>query len=441
MASISKTRVPPFLVLVAAFAAALALFALVNRGASELAPAAPPGDAGTSLAAAARSTDARIAQLQRAVRAQPQHAEASAALGLSYLQKVRESGDASFYARADAVLRDALRRAPANLDALVGMGELALARHDFRAALGWGERARAAHPGPLAPYPILVDANVELGRYGVAEHELQRLVDLKPSLAAYARVAYLRELHGDLAGAVAAMRRAVSAGGGAPENVAYVQTLLGNLEFERGRLGAARAAYGSALAGVAGYAPAAAGLAQIDAARGRFARAIARLRRVVARLPLPQYVVALGETELAAGRTRSARRDLALVRAEQRLLRANGVDTDVDVALFQANHGSAASAVSLARRAWAQAPSTRSADALGWALTRGGRPAEGYAWGRRALRLGSRDATLLYHAGMSAAAAGRVPAARALLRRAIALNPRFSALYGPRAERTLRGLR
>jgi hypothetical protein len=34
-----------------------------------------------------------------------------------------------------------------------------------------------------------------------------------------------------------------------------------------------------------------------------------------------------------------------------------------------------------------------------------------------------------------------VPAARALLRRAIALNPRFSALYGPRAERALRGLR
>ncbi|MEA2219314.1 MAG: hypothetical protein QOJ35_1940 [Solirubrobacteraceae bacterium] len=440
MASISKTRIPTFLVLCAAFAAAVALFALVDRSA-ELGPPAPPGDAGNSLAAAARSTDARIVQLQRAVRAQPQHAEAPAALGLSYLQKVRESGDASFYGRADAVLHDALARAPANLDALVGMGELALARHDFRAALGWGERARAAHPGPLAPYPILVDADVELGRYGVAERELQHLVDLKPSLAAYARVAYLRELHGDLAGAVAAMGRAVSAGGGAPENVAYVQTLLGNLEFERGRLAAARRAYGSALAGVAGYAPAAAGLAQIDAARGRFGRAIARLRRVVARLPLPQYVVALGETELAAGRPRRARRDLALVRAEQRLLRANGVDTDVDVALFQANHGSAARAVALARRAWAQAPSTRSADALGWALTRGGRPVEGYAWGRRALRLGSRDASMLYHAGMSAAAARRAPAARALLRRAIALNPRFSALYGPRAERALRKLR
>jgi tetratricopeptide (TPR) repeat protein len=450
---------PLVLAALVAFAAAFVLFALVDGDGANGGPTRPAaGDAGTSLAAAARSTDARIAELQRAVRAAPQHAAASAALGIAYLQKVRESGDAAYYARAEAVLGDALRRSPAELDALVGMGELALARHDFRAALRWGERARAAHPGPLAPYPILVDANVELGRYAAAERELQQLVDRKPALAAYARVAYLRELHGDLGGAVAAMRRAVSAGGGAPENLAYVQTLLGNLEFERGRLGAARAAYGTALAGVRGYAPATAGLAQVDAARGRLGRAIARLRGVVARIPLPQYVIALGETELAAAqaragrrelaaarvaahRVRAGRRDLALVGAEQRLLRANGVDTDVELALFEANHRSPARAVVLARRGWQRAPSVRSADALGWALTRAGRPAEGYAWGRRALRLGSRDATFLYHAGISARAAGRRSEARALLRRAIASNARFSPLYGPRARRALEQLR
>jgi tetratricopeptide (TPR) repeat protein len=444
-----------FLTVMCAFVAALSVLALLN-GADDGAPRAALGDAGTSLAVAARSTDARIGELQRAVRAQPQHAEGSAALGLAYLQKVRETGDAAYYGRAQAVLGDALRRSPRNLSALLGMGELALARHDFRGALAWGRRARTAHPGPLAPSPIIVDANVELGRYATAERELQRFVDLKPTLPAYARVAYLRELHGDLPGAAGALRRAVSAGGGAPENVAYVQTLLGNLEFERGRLRAARAAYGAALAGVPGYAPASAGMASVDAARGRLGPAIRRLRAVVERLPLPQYVVALGEAELAAGRVRAARRDLALVGAEQRLLRAGGVDTDVDLALFEANHGSPSRAVGLARRGWAKAPSVRSADALGWALTRAGRPADGYAWGRRALRLGSVDATFLYHAGMSAraAAASRAlarpsarrraelrAAARTLLRRAIARNPRFSPLYGPRAARALRGLR
>jgi hypothetical protein len=83
----------------------------------------------------------------------------------------------------------------------------------------------------------------------------------------------------------------------------------------------------------------------------------------------------------------------------------------------------------------------RSADALGWALTAAGHPRAGLAWAHRALRLGSRDPLFLYHAGMTARAAGARGQARTWLRRAVALNRRFSPLYGPRAERALRGLR
>jgi Flp pilus assembly protein TadD len=178
----------------------------------------------------------------------------------------------------------------------------------------------------------------------------------------------------------------------------------------------------------------------VEVAGGDRPGAIRRYRRVVHRLPLPEYVVGLGESELAAGRPVRARRDLTLVQAEQRLLAANGVNTDVDLALFQADHGSPSEAVVLARRAWKAAPSVRSADALGWALTRTGRAVAGLRWSKRALMLGSRDATFLYHAGMAARAAGRVRLARAYLSKAVALNPRFSPLYGPRARRALREL-
>jgi hypothetical protein len=44
----------------------------------------------------------------------------------------------------------------------------------------------------------------------------------------------------------------------------------------------------------------------------------------------------------------------------------------------------------------------------------------------------------LYHAGMSARAAGDAKGARVWLRRALSLNPRFSPLYAPRARRALR---
>ena len=315
-----------------------------------------------------------------------------------------------------------------------------LSRHDFSGALADARRARALAPRVNKPFGVLVDALVELGRYDEAAAALQEMADRRPDLAAYARVSYLRELQGDLDGAASAMRLAVSAGGAAAENVASVQSLLGDLELRRGRLAAARLAYRSALARFPGHVPAEAGLARVDAARGQTGRAIARMRAVVARLPLAEHVIALGELELAAGRDAAARRDFALVRAEQRLLAAGGVDTDVELALFEADHGSPARGVSLARRAWASAPSVRSADALGWALTRAGRPRAALPWARRALALGSKDAMFLFHAGMAAKAADEPALARARLRAALRPNPRFSPLHAPQARRALREL-
>jgi tetratricopeptide (TPR) repeat protein len=419
----------------ATFVAALCAFALITRSGDGAARSgfATSGD----LPRPGASTDERIRGYQAAVRAQPGDAGLRAALAGAYLQKVRETGDPGFYARADAVLRRARALAPGDYRVLTTSGTLALARHDFSGGLAYGLAARRANPDSDAPYPVIVDGLVELGRYAQAGRELQRFVDAKPTLASYSRVSYFRELHGDLDGAAEAMALAVSAGGDTAENAAYVQTLLGSLEFDRGRLGPARQAFRLALARFPGYVPAAAGLARVEAADGRTGAAIRRYRDVVARLPLPEYVVALGETELAAGRAVQARRDLGLVGAEERLLQANGVNTDVDLALFEANHGSHARAVALARRAWSDAPSVRSADALGWALTAAGRPRDGLAWARRALGLGSRDAGFNYHAGMSARAAGDRGAARRYLRAALVGNPRFSPLYAPRARRAL----
>jgi tetratricopeptide (TPR) repeat protein len=224
----------------------------------------------------ARSTDARIASLQTAVKTDTSRPGPYAALGDAYLQKARETFDPSYYARAESALREALRRDPRDAGALTAMGTLANARHDFATGLRFGQRAQAAAPGVVKPFGVIVDALVELGRYEAAERTLQRMVDLKPNLDSYARVSYIRELHGDLAGAVDAMRLAASAGGDARENLAYVQTLLGNLELARGRVPAARDAYGLALSRYPEYAPAQAGLARAAAARGGLAAAIRR---------------------------------------------------------------------------------------------------------------------------------------------------------------------
>jgi tetratricopeptide (TPR) repeat protein len=419
----------------AAFLATLAALALAGGH-----TAAPPLPASGAAVARHRTTDDQIAALQRALLVVPRRSDLWAGLAEAELQKVRETGDPSYYPRAAAALARGQALAPANAEVLTALGTLALARHDFRSALRDGLAAHRGAPFIVRSLGVLVDANVELGRYRAAGAVLQRMVDAEPNLAAYARVSYYRELHGDLSGALDAMRLAVSAGGQAPENVAYVQNLLGNLQFDLGHLGAARRAYRQALVSFPNFVPATAGLARLDAVHGRYGRAIRAYRGAVARLPLPEYVVALGETELAAGHARRARIDLQLVRAEERLLNANGVNTDVDLALFEANHGSPARAVVLGRRAWTEAPSVRSADAFGWAITSAGHASVGLSWAQRALRLGSRDPSFLYHAGMSARAAGRRALARLYLGRALQRNPRFSVLYAPRARRALAGL-
>lgn len=356
------------------------------------------------------------------------------------LQRVRETGDPSRYVSADRLLRQAAKLTPRDPGVFVGLGTLALARHNFRAGLRYGQRARRLAPDLVQPFSNVVDGEVELGRYRAAAQSLQQMIDRKPNLPSYTRVSYFRELHGDLPGAIAAMRLAISAGGGAPENVAFAQSLLGGLEFQRGRIGAARRAYATALQSFPRYVPAEAGLARLDAGEGRSGPAIARLQRVVERLPLPEHVVALGEIQQAAGHAAAARETFALVDAERRLLAANGVNSDLEIALFEADHGDRGRAVGLARNAWSAAPSVRSADALGWTLTRAGRAREGWRWARRAVRLGTRDALALTRAGLSARAAGDRPAARRLLRRALELNPRFSPLWAPRAQRALRSL-
>jgi tetratricopeptide (TPR) repeat protein len=129
------------------------------------------------------------------------------------------------------------------------------------------------------------------------------------------------------------------------------------------------------------------------------------------------------------------------VGAEVKLLHANGVNTDVELALFEANHGDPARALRLGRRAWTAAPSVRSADAYSWALYEAGRIGLATRFSERAMSLGSRDPSFLYHAGMIARRAGRTLEARHLLAELLGQSPRFSPLYAPRAKRALEALR
>jgi tetratricopeptide (TPR) repeat protein len=384
-------------------------------------------------------TGSYTAQLEARVAINPRDTNALVLLGLAYQQRVRETGDPSFYPRSATALVRAARLDPTNPLATTGLAALAASRHRFAESLALARRAQALNPESAAPYGIRGDALVELGRYRKAFAAFERMAALKPNLASYSRVAYARELLGDTRGAIAAMRLAVEAGAGTGEPKAWTLVQLGNLHFDTGRLGPAGHAYRQALAAFPGYVHAHAALARLAAARGRYGAAAALYGKAVARLPLPLYEGALGDVLRLAGRDDEARAAYGAVDAIQRLLQSNGVRTELETALFDLDHDRRlGDALERARIAFRKRKSIEAEDVLAWALFKNGRCTDARTHAVRALHLGTRDALKLFHRGMIEGCVGDRVSARSFLMRALAVNPNFSLLYAPVARDALR---
>jgi tetratricopeptide (TPR) repeat protein len=427
-----------------AIAAALALGGLVGGVVAESrslasAPAAPVALADRALAGAAGgiSTSA-VTSLEAEVRARPRDPALLTQLGFAYQLRWRETADPSYLPRSEAALRRAERFGVEDSGAVLGLGSLALIRHQFAEALRYGHRAQRLLPGSSRPYGVIGDALVELGRYDEAFAAFERMISLRPSLASYSRVAYARELVGDREGAVAAMQLALDSAAGQPEPTAWSHVELAKLQLGLGRPAGARRHVRAALAALPGYPSARIELARLDVADGRLAAATREARRAVDAIPTPQAVGLLAELLERTGHRADARRQRATVAVIDRLLEANGVRVDVEASAFRAdNRVSPSRTVELARRARAARPSIYGDDALAWALARAGRCAEALPLATRALRLGTREPLLYFHRGYAEGCAGNRDAMREWYAKALDLNPAFSVRWAPVARAVL----
>ena len=413
-------------------AAALSLGDALRGGSGQAAPPPAPD-------ASVTATQSTVAQLQGQLRANPRDAHAYALLGVAYEQRARETGDPSYYTKAEGVLHRALSLSPKDLVATSGLGSLALSRHRFRDALALGRKALRLSPTTALTYGVVGDALVELGRYPAAFRAFDTMASLKPGLASYSRVSYGRELLGNTVGAIDAMKLALHAATSEREPRAWTHWQLGKLYWSVGRLEAAEHEYRAALAVLPRYVYALDALAQVEAARGHTAQAISLERRAIGEVPLPQFAGLLGDLYRSRGKLVLARRQYALVDVIQRLLVANGVKTDLETALFDVDHGiRLRHALVLARKAHEARPSIDGDDVLAWALARTGRCSEALVWSKQALRLGTRDALKLFHRGMIERCLGHRASAHRYLAGALALNPYFSIVWSPVARKALR---
>ena len=381
-------------------------------------------------------TAALVTGLQSELKADPGSVKAWGSLGLAYEQRARETGDSSYYGKAGGALRRALGLRPNDLVATAGLGQLALSRHRFREALRLGQHARKISPTTAGVYGVLGDAELELGRYTPAFQDFNHMAALKPDVSSYARVSYARELIGRTNDAVHAMQLAVSSSVGEREAGAWTRVQLGLLYLGTARPKLAEVQMRQALELFPGYAFGLDGMAQTQVALGHLQTALRFEQQAVDRIPLPQYVGLLGDLYRANGDDASARQQYALIGDIERLLAANGVRNDLDIALFDVDHGMHLEhALSLARQGFQFRPSVFGDDVLAWALARNGACGDALHYSRLSLRLGTRDANKYFHRGMIERCLGNRADARAWFRRALALNPHFSVLWAPVARR------
>ncbi|MEJ7616167.1 MAG: hypothetical protein WKF30_04170 [Pyrinomonadaceae bacterium] len=199
---------------------------------------ANPSPAVAALPEGNRATpaDKPIQAAQSIIARQPSASRGYNMLCAAYMQKARESGDFSFNAKAEAALKRSFEVEANNYDALKLRAALLTTYHRFKEALQVAQQAQALQPQDHEIYGVLTDAFVELGSYPEAVAAAQTMVDLRPYTASYARVSYLRALHGDTPGAIEAMRRAAeSASPRDPENLAWCLVHLGDELMNAGR--------------------------------------------------------------------------------------------------------------------------------------------------------------------------------------------------------------
>lgn len=389
------------------------------------------------------ATSAEAAERYRArLRVNPDDVDAYAMLGHALLQQVRERGDASLYLPAESALDAALALDPEHGLALIGQGILSLARHEFEDALVWGGAARGVNPYSAAALGVLVDAQVEMGRYEEALETAQAMMDLRPGVASYTRASYLRELHGNSAAAIEAMTTAAEIASPGTESALWSLAQLGNLYLRSGRLSEAQRTYQAALAQRSDYPFALAGSAAVAAAQGDPERAIRIYEDLVESQPMPEFIIPLMELYVAMGRSDEAEAQRGLLAVIHRLSLDAGMDMDLEMALFDADWGDDPErAVAQARAAYEKRPSIYAADALAWALHRAGHSDEALPIAEESLRLGTQDAMLYFHAGTIAAEVGDEERAQVYLQKALAVNPVFSPLHAPSARAMLNQLK
>jgi tetratricopeptide (TPR) repeat protein len=241
----------------------------------------------------------------------PANLKARLELAELYIAEARITGEHPYYYTAALkMINSILTRNPKDRNilfyALSLKASVQLSLHQFAEGLKTAEEAVAINPYNSAIYAALVDANVELGNYDEAVKMADKMVSIRPDLRSYSRVSYLREIYGDVKGAIDAMDMAVKAGFPGYESTSWARFTLGKIYENYGNQAYAEMQYQIALMERPDYPFALEGLAGIEMNKGNMKKAEDLLTKAAGIMPEISFHVSLAKLYLKTGQKAKA---------------------------------------------------------------------------------------------------------------------------------------
>ena len=378
------------------------------------------------------NTKAAVQGLLAKLRQDPNDQKSRLLLAQAYMQEGRVTGDHPYYdAAAVELLDEVLRTDPQNFEALCCKASLSLTQHHFAQGLALAEKAREINPNSGYVYGLLTDANVEMGHYDEAVKMADKMNAVRPDLAAYARVSYLREIYGDVPGAIQAMTLATQAGSVGLEQTEWTRVALGHLYEVSGDLPRAEGCYQQALLARPGYAYAEAGLGRVAAARRDYPAAIARFRQ--ARATVKDYAFSEELVDLyrqnkqPAEAEKMARESIGMLASaadQANSDEALGHYTDRELAYAYLKTNELDKALEHAKIEYERRPDNIDVnETLAWVYYRRGDAANAAKYMKVARRTGAQNPVLLGRAGLIMVKNGQAAEGRALLEKSLKTAP------------------
>jgi tetratricopeptide (TPR) repeat protein len=195
-----------------------------------------------------------------------------------------------------------------NFEALTFKTTILLSQHQFEHGQRVALQLQHLYPLNAYVYGLLVDADVELGKYADAVEAADKMVSIRPDIRSYSRIAYLREIHGDIPGAIEAMKMAVDAGAPGDENTEWCRIQTGKLFEKLGKVKEAKMHYTIAQENRPNYPYAIAGLARIAIAEKKYSDALRLFEHADSLITDHTFKEGMAEVYTITGQSEQAKR-------------------------------------------------------------------------------------------------------------------------------------